>query len=184
MKKSVYDKYYINEIYFGDPCPELIRFFKEYQPKGTVLDLGCGQGRDAISIGKMGFRVIGVDISKLGIDQINQKAKALRLGVLGVVEDLYEYTIDSFIDIILMDSILHFYQRDRERETSLLNRLLSEIRVGGIICNVMLNGHQRINLIRKIIEESEYSFEVIEDHLINCPDLKADYHMMVVKKIH
>ena len=41
-----YDKHYKAPNYFGEPYPELIQFFKEYEPKGHVLDLGCGQGRD------------------------------------------------------------------------------------------------------------------------------------------
>ncbi len=182
MKKSLYDKYYLNEHCFGSPCPELIKFFDEYQHKGTVLDLGCGQGRDAIPLGKIGYRVIGVDISGVGIEQLNQDAKSLRLGVLGVEGNLYEYAVDSFIDIVLMDSILHFYKGDKEKEIGLFIRLMNEIKVGGLICNVMLNGHQRVNLIKKTILESEHSFEVIEERLIDCPDIKAEYHMMVIKK--
>lgn len=29
--------------YFGDPYPKLVTFFAECEPKGKVLDLGCGQ---------------------------------------------------------------------------------------------------------------------------------------------
>lgn len=38
-----YDKYCQTENLFGAPYPELIQFFPEYQRKGKVLDLGCGQ---------------------------------------------------------------------------------------------------------------------------------------------
>lgn len=44
-----YDKYYQTANLFGEPYLELIEFFSEYPMKGKVLDLGCGQGRDAIA---------------------------------------------------------------------------------------------------------------------------------------
>ncbi len=48
--KHNYDKYYKDEKYFGEPYKGLVEFFKSYSPKGTVLDLGCGQGRDAVAL--------------------------------------------------------------------------------------------------------------------------------------
>jgi hypothetical protein len=41
-----YDKHYRKPEYFGNPYPELVKFFSEYEPKGNLLDLGCGQERD------------------------------------------------------------------------------------------------------------------------------------------
>lgn len=52
---ATYDKYYQTENLFGDPYPELIEFFANYPKKGKVLDLGCGQGRDAIAIAQLGY---------------------------------------------------------------------------------------------------------------------------------
>ena len=90
MKVS-YDKYYQTENLFGAPYPELIAFFSEFPQKGTVLDLGCGQGRDAIALARLGYAVTGVDNSKVGIDQMNQIAKAENLNLAGQVLDIYAF---------------------------------------------------------------------------------------------
>ena len=74
-----YDKHYLVEDYFGKPYKEVVDFFKNHQPKGTVLDLGCGQGRDSLAIAKLGYCVTGVDHSKVGIDQMIHRAKKLGL---------------------------------------------------------------------------------------------------------
>ena len=70
-----YDKYYKTENLFGQPYPELLAFFTEYPKKGNVLDLGCGQGRDAIPLARLGFDVTGIDNSSVGIAQMNRIAK-------------------------------------------------------------------------------------------------------------
>jgi len=66
MKKVAYDDYYKEQNYFGNPYPGLIEFFRNYEPKGTILDLGCGQGRDSLSLGELGYKVIGIDHSNVG----------------------------------------------------------------------------------------------------------------------
>ena len=65
-----YDKYYQTKNLFGDPYPELIEFFTDHPEKGKVLDLGCGQGRDAIALARLGYSVTGIDNSQVGIDQM------------------------------------------------------------------------------------------------------------------
>ena len=45
MGEYDYDEYYQEPEYFGAPYNELVSFFAEYPFRGTVLDLGCGQGR-------------------------------------------------------------------------------------------------------------------------------------------
>lgn len=74
MPNAIYDKYYKKAHYFGDPYPGLQEFFKAYEPKGNLLDLGCGQGRDALFLGRLGYKVKGIDISQVGINQMNKAA--------------------------------------------------------------------------------------------------------------
>jgi len=46
---------------------------------GNLLDLGCGIGRVAIPLAKMGYNVIGVDRTKLFIDEANLQAKKFKV---------------------------------------------------------------------------------------------------------
>ena len=72
---TTYDKLYKTKNLFGKPYTELIDFFTDNPPIGKVLDLGCGQGRNAIPLAILGFEVVGIDISRVGIEQINQVAQ-------------------------------------------------------------------------------------------------------------
>lgn len=58
-----YDKYYETENLFGKPYAELIEFFNNYDHKGCLIDIGCGQGRDCIPLARLGYKVTGIDNS-------------------------------------------------------------------------------------------------------------------------
>jgi SAM-dependent methyltransferase len=58
-----------------------------------ILELGPGQGRDTLLFAEQGFRVIALDFSKAGLDQIMSKAEAMGVGssirtIVGDVRDL------------------------------------------------------------------------------------------------
>ena len=98
-----YNEYYKKQNYFGNPYPGLVKFFESYPNKTTVLDLGCGQGRDSLFLGRLGFEVTGVDISSVGIKQLNEVAQSEGLKVKGIVDDIYTFDITDEYDIILLD---------------------------------------------------------------------------------
>jgi SAM-dependent methyltransferase len=62
------------------PTPELRDYLRRIPP-GRALDLGCGEGRHAILMAKMGFRVEAVDLEPLALAKA--QAFARRAGVRG-----------------------------------------------------------------------------------------------------
>ncbi len=122
-----YDKYYQTQNLFGEPYPELIEFFAEYSRKGKALDLGCGQGRDAIALARLGYTVTGIDNSKVGIDQMNQIGQNESLNLVGQVGDIYEFNGFNGFDIVLLDSMFHFAKKDKAKEIGLIEKIVSEI---------------------------------------------------------
>ena len=56
-----------------------------------MLDLGCGQGRDALFIARKGHAVVGVNISKTGVGQMLEDAKQEELDISGIVADVVCY---------------------------------------------------------------------------------------------
>lgn len=61
---NYYDKNaekYINATFDCDMSKERETFMRLLPPKGKILDLGCGSGRDALAFTKAGFRVTAID---------------------------------------------------------------------------------------------------------------------------
>ncbi len=181
--KNKYNKYYQKEAYFGNPYPGLVHFFENYPERNVVLDLGCGQGRDALVLGRMGYRVLGVDSSYVGIEQLNQAAQRENLQVEGIIADIYSFNITDEFDILLLDSIFHFYKQDIEKEKDLLKRICLEIKPGGVICIFTQKGPKREKQLINTIHESGVSFLVLLEGYTDYPEHDTKFHMYIVKKI-
>ncbi|RMI39988.1 SAM-dependent methyltransferase [Streptomyces triticirhizae] len=91
MTEHVPDHVYWNEryaaathgVWSGEPNAVLARETADLSP-GTALDLGCGEGGDAIHLARLGWRVTAVDISDVALERAAQHAE--RAGVAERIE--------------------------------------------------------------------------------------------------
>jgi tellurite methyltransferase len=93
---------------------------KVYTDRGTLLDVGCGQGRNAIPLAQMGYEVTGIDVSKVGVQQMVDAARRKNISVQGIVDDIYNFSYPNDYKFILLDSMFHFYKNDVEREIAMI----------------------------------------------------------------
>jgi len=182
MEKA-YNNYYEKEHYFGDPYPGLKDFFKNRKGREHVLDLGCGQGRDALYLASLGYTVTGVDISDVGINQMLEEAKVKNIKVKGLVDDVYTFEVSKEYDVVLLDSMLHFYKNDIKKESDFLKRLLNDLKPGGILCVFIIEGKQRERILKSVIGNSGVDYEIILDAYTPYPEYKSTYNMFIVKKL-
>ena len=116
----------------GEPFPEIASFFEAYDRQGArILDLGCGQGRDALMAARHGHSVLGVDSSKTGIRQMLEDADAEGLSVKGVVADLTKYKIEGSYDVIILDRVLHMLEKDSRN--ALPKQVLQHVSPSGFV---------------------------------------------------
>jgi tellurite methyltransferase len=156
-----YDDYYKKANYFGEPLSDLMDFFSD-KPRASLLDLGCGQGRNAVPLARMGFPVTGVDTSKEGINQMLSFAEKEQLPLVGEVKDLYEFTgIESF-QYVLMDSMFHFYKPDKLKETGLIKNILNQMQSGASMVVSILGQGDRVPILKETIREAGYGHEITE----------------------
>ncbi len=164
-----YNKQYQTEDnLFGEPYPEFEAFVAQHAiAGGTALDLGCGQGRDALMLAKHGYVVTGVDSSKVGINQMLERAAKSELDVRRVVADLYEYKINNPFDAIVLDSILHFGKADRQKELALLNTLTNHINENGFLFLFIHKSPSKEKAVKNWFKTVEASFAIANEAYID-----------------
>jgi SAM-dependent methyltransferase len=67
------------------PARSAAELFKR-EGRTTILELGCGQGRDTIWFARHGFKVSALDYSTQGLEAIDAKARELKLSGLIVTK--------------------------------------------------------------------------------------------------
>ena len=110
----------------GEPTQVIVDFLERRDGSAlTILDVGCGQGRDVLFLARRGHRVLGVDISPNGIADLLDAAKREGLPAEGVVADIAEFVPEGRFDVILCDRTLHMLtEKDRH---SVLARLTGHV---------------------------------------------------------
>lgn len=125
-----YDAFYgDNPRGLGEPTGEFVRFFDEYNKAcAEVLDVGCGQGRDALFIARQGHRVTAVDQSPNGISDLLDDAAAEGLMIDALVGDARTFDWQGPYDVIVIDRTLHMLVvSDR---LAVLDGLIGQTRAG------------------------------------------------------
>lgn len=125
--KSAWDaKYNRPNFIFGKRPADFLAENYHYLPfEGTVLDMGMGEGRNAVFLAQKGFKVTGVDISSVAVKKANLLAKEYGVKIKGVVASLKDYKIPAGS----FDAIICFYYVDH----SLLEKIRTWLRPGGVL---------------------------------------------------
>lgn len=143
----------------GEPFAEFVAFFRNYdRPRARVLDLGCGQGRDALLAARLGHEVVGVDMAKIGIAQMLEDAQAEGLAVTGVVCDVLDFRSQRKFDVVLLDRVLHLLLNDDER-LSCLERAARFTRKGGHI--LIADVPKNVSLIHGYFDKDQREWTII-----------------------
>lgn len=89
-----------------DPSSGVVSFVDylnshEFKFSGKLIDIGCGKGRNAIYLARLGYEVYAVDYIKIALDQAKKMAGTLNVNCLKMRIDKTWQFKDNFFDIAL-----------------------------------------------------------------------------------
>lgn len=153
-----YEAYYReNRHGLGEPAKEFVRFFDEYDRAGVkVLDVGCGQGRDALFIARRGHTVFAVDLSPSGIDDLRGDAESEGLPITAEVVDIRDYRSRRRFDVILIDRTLHMLER--EDRLAVLEKLLALSRRSAHV--LIADERRNLPAFKAVLKASPWNWQV------------------------
>lgn len=122
-------------LWSGKPNAMLVRFADQFdsdhseQPK-KALDVGCGEGADAIWLAQQGWKVTGIDLSTVAITRAKESAAVLNLDAHFHATDAIQYAneIGGKFDLVIV-SFMH--SRDEEQRATTMRAIPNFVKPGG-----------------------------------------------------
>lgn len=134
MMRSPWDKEYDihKEYIWGTNATELAQEAVTYveNKKATVLDLGCGEGRDTVFFARCGFEVTGVDYAASGIHKAEQLAITNHVKAQLITTDMVSFEFDRNYDLVFSCGAIHYVERENRRQ--LFEKMKVHTKLGGL----------------------------------------------------
>lgn len=156
-----YDQLYRTEANaLGAPNKALLAAFETHLiPPARVLDVGCGQGRDALPLARLGHSVVGVDLSPAGIADLCAAGEAEGLAITGHAADITTYAPEGDFDALLFDRTLHML--DSEPRLATLARLVAHLRPKGVL--FLLDEPTNMAGLRAVLKAAGCGWDVLKE---------------------
>jgi tellurite methyltransferase len=114
-----------NYIYGKSPAPFLAENFDIIPRQAQILDMGMGEGRNAVFLAQKGHAVTGVDISSVAVKKAQDLAGENSVKIKTMVASLNDYPFPPHS----FDVIICFYYVDRK----LISKMYQWLKPSGII---------------------------------------------------
>lgn len=128
---SEYDKRYDMEDYYwgitpNSLCYEIMKLKPPVKPL-KILDIGCGEGKDAVFLARNGYIVTAFDLSETGIEKGKRLAERCNTYVDFFKADLTDFRAAEMYDIVFSSGVFHFIKPEiREKFISNLKEYTNE----------------------------------------------------------
>lgn len=117
--RTNYEKYYEGEEYYwglepGSFLDELIRLSPPSKEK-KVLDIGCGEGKDAVYMAQQGYDVSAFDLTENGIRKTLALADRRNVHIHAYVDDINTFSSEDQFDIIYSTGTVQYLFEENKK---------------------------------------------------------------------
>jgi SAM-dependent methyltransferase len=129
-----------NTAYRRQPSPLLVESIRGRKP-GTAIDLGMGDGRNAVYLALQGWQVTGVDLSDVAVAQARQHAADGGVKLEAILDGLDHYDFGrNRWDLITLFYVHAWYEGAWPRSTE---RIREALKPGGLLVMEGFAGEER-----------------------------------------
>ena len=165
--KKMWEEYYsvLHKLpdWLKEPVPFIVDSLSLFKEHGTqrILDLGCGVGRNSIYLGKEGFDVVGVDISRSALKKTKAWSKIEGIPNVTVLQasmTLLPFIRQTFHAVVSVSVIHHALKKDIQKTIREIHRVLKDN--GLFIANLLSTKDYRYGSGEKLENET---FKVLDE---------------------
>ncbi len=112
----------------SDELLDFILFLKKNKTTGTVLDLGCGNGRNSVELANNGFNVTGIDISQSALDLAKKNMIENKVIINLKKESVFSLKQKNKYNVVIDFGLLHHLRKSQWNNylKNVLNVLMTE----------------------------------------------------------
>ncbi len=124
--------YQQNEIVWGEKPDLVLADMLPSFPRGKALDLGMGEGRNALFLARQGYAVKGIDVSTSAVQHALDRAKALNIPFEAEVLNMLEVVIEpNSLALVVSTMALQFMKGSESRKV--LEKVQRGLQPGGMV---------------------------------------------------
>ena len=98
---------------YGGEANEFLKNTINLLPKGRILCLGEGEGRNALFLAMAGYNVTAVDISEVGLQKTRKRAEEKNVTIQTIQADLTEFDLGNEEWQGIVSIYCHLHKKDR-----------------------------------------------------------------------
>ncbi len=184
------DRYGEDQMWSGQPNEALVREVADQTP-GTALDVGCGEGADAIWLAGQGWSVDAIDVSLKALTRGERAAAALTTDVRGVDVTWRRLGLEDLPNDTAYDLVSVCYPALVRGDGTIIDTLLDAVAEGGTLLVVhhahidreraCAHGFDPDDLVRHedilaALGPAEWTIEEAGEHERTAPDGPGAHH--------
>ncbi len=120
VQKTDYEEHYKTENYYWGLAPnrlcyEVMKLCPPVKPL-KLLDIGCGEGKDAVFFARNGYIVTAFDYAETGIEKARRLAELNNVNINFFRADINDYRLEENFDIVFSSGVFHYIKPELRSE--------------------------------------------------------------------
>jgi 2-polyprenyl-3-methyl-5-hydroxy-6-metoxy-1,4-benzoquinol methylase len=133
------ERYSTSELIWTGRANQFVEAHLADLEPGTAIDVGAGEGRNAVWLASRGWSVTAVDFSRVGLDKADQLASEHSVEVSTVCADATTWTPAAPVDLV----VLSYLQLPSDQQRTVLEHAATWLNPGGTLFVI---AHDRSNV--------------------------------------